>query len=53
MKLSKEDQEKFSLAAEILVKNKAETKHFAERMSGITNGNSERKAKAIAKLLGK
>ena len=53
MKLSAEDEEKFCVAAAILEKNREDTKQYESRTKGITNGNSERKDRALAVLLGK
>jgi hypothetical protein len=53
MKLTKEQDEKFRIAAKILEDNKKDTERFKDRTNGITNGDSERKKKAIAELLGK
>ena len=52
MKLTKDQEEKFKLAARILEENQKATVQYKVRSSGITNGNSERKKRAMAELLG-
>jgi len=52
MKLSAEAQKKFRIAAEILDRNRDDTKQYEGRTPGITDGDSDRKHRALAKLLG-
>jgi len=51
MKLTKDQEQKFRLAARILEENQKATAQYKVRSAGITNGNSERKKRAMAELL--